>query len=1222
MRTQDALDQYEKLYGTSTLDEGTEATPLARAASRLIAANEAREEERRMEGARRDALHGEGQLIDLISTQMKLLEKEALLDNRLPAASKFDAYCIVKDASTATPSDRGLKIAAHALYDAWTRDPQGSFSIGDLARYRDHYMDEHPRSMVASTFNDVLVQRGFQTLRDLPLLTKAASSIVDQESYERAVDDFGLTGSTPQDLIGRAYLKAMAEYVTSDEAYQVRERPNLLSALNRVTARLLQAQENEIDDMAVPESIEEEETEPEDSDGKDEMDMPPEAEFSDESELPHEEMTEEMATIVSPVSGEELVIELGMSDGDEFDGTEPDPMMDSMPTGDDQLPDMESNDGMGAMKQGQMMPPPKPQQAPGGPPAMGNAAPSPQPQQPPMPEPPMPTPAANPGMDADPAEDESIAVITDPTSGQELQVTLTPIEEEAPGMDEEMEDPSAPSMVDEMDSLSMPDTDTPVSDGVASAGGGIPGMGMHANKRADVPPRKFDKLMNTKVPAQPNADPQGGHSSLKEISPKIKDKPGKKAPKDVKAYLNADQVRKLCASVGLTTRSIEHDVINARGVACGEFCIRMGEEDAVEIRRFQADRTVENSKLIRSASLAKFDNMVGDFMALSAAQIAKENRTVTAAKKEPKPADYLITSDVPEGAPINAKRIMASVWKVLPGAEGELLDDGRLSIFAKNAYARDINRVQRVISDVFGVENIEAALVKSAQMSQPQPLSPQTPPNSPYNGATPMPQAPAGQAMPPMSQSLQTMAGGSGAMQNMISQHTDPMQAHAGDGEMNMDKQPCIDCGQMKCSCAPGMKMAARPARMELPEVQHLNKLVEAAVKIGVTVDDATMIVKAHADELAHRMHVAGIEAAAEDVKWRALHQKSAQFAGPESGGDPMQDAQTSFPPPGTQLPGLPMTPGMDGGAGAGGDPSMMGGQPGMPGQQPQMMDASQIPMDINSGQLQPEDQEAVSAAFMHFRNMGMLPLEAIHKFVTAYSAMLDKYGDETAPQRGLAEAAVVRTMSEAYQKPAIISGGTGKKASKRTLKVRATYAQARLMKRLADAFDVKIRKPKDHVSVSKKWETSKFPKIPKVPAQQVQQGTHGDYDVSQGDASSHEWGGLNESPSAQGASQHKQKGENYPDTNMAKGTNGNGGTPTSDGWDAVSRDPKMRSTKRGDLIIKFDPEFAEYHLARDQKLLKVHAGLQTALADAERRAFGTDANVWIDNGDGQLEQP
>lgn len=76
-------------------------------------------------------------------------------------------------------------------------------------------------------------------------------------------------------------------------------------------------------------------------------------------------------------------------------------------------------------------------------------------------------------------------------------------------------------------------------------------------------------------------------------------------------------------------------------------------------------------------------------------------------------------------------------------------------------------------------------------------------------------------------------------------------------------------------------------------------------------------------------------------------------------------------------------------------------------------------------GSIGGEDQQAVEAALLHYRNKGMGPMEAMSQFSRDYGEFLDRFGSQGTQSRADAEAAIIKTMSGVWSKPAVLKQGS-----------------------------------------------------------------------------------------------------------------------------------------------------------------------------------------------------
>lgn len=1241
MKTADAL---RDIYGHET-DGFT--TRLAEIADDLVRAADEREDRRMAEAALRDALAGDAPLIDNLRRALLTAQHEDLSNSKLPAVTRADAYDVVKQASRENPSDRGLVQAKHTLYDLWSRDPIGIMTVGELSTYRDHFADLFPKSAAKSVFDRDIPEVGFQTLTNLPFLTRLASEVVDQESYEHIVELHGLDGDRPEQVRGRAYIAGLAEMALSDETFETPDY-SITATMNKALSRLAQ-------DFGA----EDEEEDPADVDGALDMDDGYMSD-PDESELPHDEHTEEMATITSPITGEDLVIELGVKDDQHADGFEPseDDAEEESPMSIGGLPDMEAMSTTASRRARQqstrraqmstMTLKPSPAPSPGESPMGGNS---------------FPAQSSEAELGAGEPADETITTIIDPTSGEELQLTLTPIEDEGPE-DLNPSDDAGDMQEEMMEPMSA----------MASA----------KSQPTDEDEDGMDAAFNPGVSKQPK-------DKVKGISPAV-------LTAKAGLSLTTTQIKSLCASQGLDAPSIETKVLSGDWAFGGQQLVAGVSEwglggldvgDDLLLTRYNEKGDV--SAIARRASLAEFDGVVNDFMALCAAGLAKSAQKETgaggwplvpskmwpgeksiacpkcgsldvtmggsypvrgtgaggrgrlgdaggldtntcndcgfsgstpskpikaAAKRVPKTRDYVLTADVPQGAPIIARRMMASVHKIVANADGEMLNDGRLSIMLRQAEERTVNRIQKVLTDVFGIRNFEAQHIEMAKEAQRSYLD-TSPGREPQfdDGINYDPESSGSFSPQEEEERLRDYCQHLGMAPEQIEREVHRMQSGLDpiDPRLRAEGSHEEACGPMGMQAAP----SDSPFKGRAPENQQPAgqpaKPLNAPMQTSATGSQVQQdFIKRHTDPLKRAQLEESIDdeeildddMPMTDDELMPDEGDLGESLPPEMGADPMMGG-----------PGMGMDP-MGGGMGMGG-PGMGGmGGPGLMGPP---MDASQMPLDISSGQLMPEDEQAVGAAMSHFRNTGLLPLEAIDKFVAAYGAMLDKYGDATSPQRGMAEAAVVRVMSEAYQRPAVIPAAA-KSASVNT----PTIVKAKA--KTAEMPTPKVNtQQKGKVKPKKDMPAGEMKKTPKPKSQVVPQGNPSeDTDLAKGDNATHSWSKTKPGAPQRG-SQTVNTGERFPDTSLNQGSSNESGLTKK--MDSLSKaaPSALRSTLKSgskrDLFVDYDLDDGNFMLSKGSKKIARHVTLDAALADAERRQYGTDAKVYIAVGDGTYEQ-
>lgn len=315
--------RFAGLDGEAHRSEGE--SPLSKVADRLVAEHDNRETTRLANAEDRAALAGKEVIINAVQRYERRAASTQWNDDSTPACTKLDAYSMIKDASYANPEDRGIKTASYILYSAWTDDVAGSLNLRDLRELKARVQKEHPKTKLASVIDhELLPQVGFNTLRNLPKLSRIASEVTDQASYEQAIYANGLDGD--ENIRARAFIRALLEM---DPEESVKSNAN--SYYDRVASRLAQLGEAPAIEegggmggspggMGGP------------GDGMGggsvENDM-------DAGMPPHEEEGEASVEMTSPITGEPLVLELGAGEPEgaqPMAGMEPDSMGPAMPT--------------------------------------------------------------------------------------------------------------------------------------------------------------------------------------------------------------------------------------------------------------------------------------------------------------------------------------------------------------------------------------------------------------------------------------------------------------------------------------------------------------------------------------------------------------------------------------------------------------------------------------------------------------------------------------------------------------------------------------------------------------------------------------------------------------------------------------------------------------------------------------------------------------------------
>lgn len=1101
-------------------------TRLASIGDDLVSQHEAREARRLAEAEVRDQMTGYGPLIEHAAREIQAAQKEALFESDAPVVTTFEAYCIVKDASKADATDPVLKTAAHSLYHRWNNDPMGVMTLGELAQMRERFTNMGPKSAIKGVIDEQIIGgAGFHTLPNIAALSRVADTVRDQETYERAVESLGIAGDSMKDISARAYLRHEAERRVAarldDGSFKASKAPTIEDAIQRALHRFAQ------EDMPVDENLEDlgmTESEmgmaPEGFDTMDEgMDEGMDDVYAPgEEELPHDEVSEEMASITSPITGEDLVVELGISSDRGVEGFDIEPGMDEeLPSG-GALPSMGEPtaanfqatararrrfaqvDDMG----GDMMPPDD----------MGEM---------PMDDEYM----MDEGMDEPAGASETVTVITDPSSGQELELVLRPITEEGPEEAEEI-----PEIMDEGMGMDQ---------GMGEGGMGM--MSTASRRRAEMPTPKVRGQ-------QPDSVPGMDASVLRNSKKKSKEKKS----------VSSEDVKKVCAAQGLSLKQIEEKLLSGDAVFGGAKIAAnvrawgLGVDDGDNIALVQYRPDGEIARVVRTAGFFEFDSIARDFQLRVAASVL-ENEVDTS-------KGTLLVARLPKKDPLVARRVMAQVWRLVPDAEGDM-NGTDLVVSLPKAASREVNAVMRTLKDVFGVREIKAQMMPGVPpMNTGAPVGPSTMPSMP--------------SMPSMPGGLQTGVGAN-AMQSQMGM------VETGEMEMEAENQNSPYGGKSPVAKQP----AGSPAKpMQAPQ---------QTANVGMSAQKDFMA------QHTNPMRPGALKAS-----------RRAQMA-PEMGegmGEGMDEMPMREP-----TPPLDMTPDMDG---AGDAEDMMGGLGGGAGgmEMPGMQDASQMPIEMGGGagggELQQGDEDAARAALQHFRNIGMLPLEALHKFVSDYGVMLEKYGDETSPQRAMAEAAVIRLMGEAFQKPAVIpaKGASYHVAEMPTPKVR--YQQP------------------DAVKMKMNFSEGDMPKM-KVEKPKAPQGKYPNKKMTgHGDDSSHSFGPGAPSNDPHAGSNYVNKGEHFPSTDLGH-DNSSGDTAFDSMMEGLSKSApsatqsklqKKKKSASGHLFIRFDDDSGTFALERGNKrIASGYEELSDALRAANTRRLGTDTRVFLVASNGTTEE-
>lgn len=671
------------------------ASPLAAIRDTIVervASNEAA----RMSAARDRArmTGGAGPLLSVLQKRLAEYRAAQLVNNAAPAVTCADFHTVLRTASEkAEGRDAGLKRASTHAYRLWTKDPTGSLSVGDVARVRSHYIAEYPRSKVASVIDVEVPKVGYNTL-PVTQLTRVAASISraggSQEAYDEAITRAGLDTQTHHAFRCRAFVRSLLDGVAPEA------EPVNTGTAERVALRLATDEDPILGRFA---------------------------QFIEDEPMPSDDMKPqaEEAAIDSPITGEPMMLELQVEDMNAPD--EPDDMGYSGPL-------------------------------PGGMEVMGQL---------------------------EDFASEQVVVMQDPTDpeGGELEVSIRPLDDAGPMPSIIEEEPMPADMPeDEHEHVAAgcaedhehsaacasrtarrfevyasidgrlarePVDSFVVAGGMSAALARIAGHGVEGHIHADpasLADEAFIALANGNFLQVVAAEELQGKDEA--FTPDVNDQQPDAMPAVDTDIMIGDE------TMGASAQPFE---TLANAVLEGRIAKRAGWALSVN-----GDAEVElhyQGKLKKKASLGWFDTLVSDFVVSSAPEAPTPLKY--AALRNTETGAYTVVTDVPQGddnaaLKYNARRILAAIQRVLPGAQGILRKDAKLQMEFEADDAA-LGRVRRILEDQYRAREF----VISAQQMEPMPGSAaaegqvQLTPTDP-NALTQNPPVPAGTVAPPMQQ--------------------------------------------------------------------------------------------------------------------------------------------------------------------------------------------------------------------------------------------------------------------------------------------------------------------------------------------------------------------------------------------------------------------------------------------------------------------------------------
>lgn len=201
--------------------------PLADYADQLVASMQKREADRMDDALRRAEQMGVGPHLTALKRLAAEYASQSLHDSKAPAIMAADFHDLLKTASKSQPTDNGLSRAATHAYMTWSKDPAGVLTLGDVAKFRDHYRQEYPRSSVGEVIESQMQRVGFNTL-PVARLTRIAADIAreaektndPQTAYEAGVVRYGLQGTRPEHIRARAFVRSLIESKSAQMAME------------------------------------------------------------------------------------------------------------------------------------------------------------------------------------------------------------------------------------------------------------------------------------------------------------------------------------------------------------------------------------------------------------------------------------------------------------------------------------------------------------------------------------------------------------------------------------------------------------------------------------------------------------------------------------------------------------------------------------------------------------------------------------------------------------------------------------------------------------------------------------------------------------------------------------------------------------------------------------------------------------------------------------------
>jgi hypothetical protein len=459
------------------------------------------------------------------------------------------------------------------------------------------------------------------------------------------------------------------------------------------------------------------------------------------------------------------------------------------------------------------------------------------------------------------------------------------------------------------------------------------------------------------------------------------------------------EVRTVSAAHGLDASSIEAKLLQDEPVHFGDWAILVNASGDVELQKA--------GRRVITKSIVEMDNVIATFMARTAAEKALPLTTktahynlqqlmlvgcaqcggldeylmperalnvkcarcgtetparVVAAQLESRNIvpGYVLVTDVPGEDVMNARRLLMAVREVSPTADGAVRNDGKLEISLRAIDERTLARIQNVLESKFGVTHQIARTAQAAPsttMPESQPtMGVQIAPQQQQSQQAPTYTPPTPAATPPIG----------------MAQPIAP----------TVQQAPAVPKKQVGPTPPPAMpaisvQMPTQP-QQQTTQATRASRFAWKVTFKGTDGRPRAMPVEAR-DEATARHVFASYNGDAEILS------VTAQELPPD-----MMDAE---PTPSSASP-IPAAPGMD-------------------------MSAPTAPMSAMA--VSPEVKEAIAAAMLTYRNSGVDVATAVKDFQSQFRQLVSRFGDETSPARQALGAEIIRAAQETWAKPALL---------------------------------------------------------------------------------------------------------------------------------------------------------------------------------------------------------